>query len=258
MIDWLLSTLWYGSFASFIVGAICIVRPVRWLGLRTRRRALATMGGAVLLVTAIGAWTPRTEAVLVAQSSLDGAAPAYQFREKHSLVVNATPTSVMRAIKTVAADEIAFFQVLTAVRRLGRPAPEGLLNAPPGKPVMDVATRTGFTLLADDAREVVLGAVLTADDPAARGRARDVRAFQTRRDRARPLGHRLRACPVGAVPHLAEERPAVEKTRHRDLCTPPARRRPVARIRGAGLGNVALPVSPPDRRALPAVPVIGG
>ena len=43
---------------------------------------------------------------------------------------------------------------------------------------MDVATRTGFTLLADDAREVVLGAVLTADDPAARGRARDVRAFQ--------------------------------------------------------------------------------
>jgi hypothetical protein len=178
MIDWLLSTLWYGSFVSLLVAVLGLVRPIRWLGLPTRRRAFAVGAGALLLVAANAAWTPGTEVVFLPQSSLDSVAPAYHFHEKHSLVVHAAPARVMRAIKAVPADEIVFFQMFTAVRRFGRPGPESLLNAPPGKPVMEVATRTGFILLTEDAREVVLGAVLIAADPTARERTRDARGFR--------------------------------------------------------------------------------
>ncbi len=178
MSDWLLSTLWYGSLGMLLAGVVAIIRPVRWLGLRTRWRAAAAIVVAPLLIAGNAVWTPRTQAVFLAQSSIDTIVPAYQFRETHSLIVDARPASVMRAVKTVAADEIALFQSLTAIRRLGRSAPEGLMNAPDGKPIIEVATRTGFLLLAEDAREVVLGAALSAPDAMTRAQVRDARSFQ--------------------------------------------------------------------------------
>ena len=178
MTDWLLSTLWYGSFGVLPVAVFAILRPVRWLRLHTRVRAVAVVLVALALIAGNAACTPGTEAVFLPQSSLDTFAPAYQFQERHSLIVEAPPAAVMRAVKTVAANEISLFQLFTAIRRLGRPAPEGIMNAPDGKPIMDVATKSGFLLLADDAREVVLGSVLTSADPMARAKTRDARSFQ--------------------------------------------------------------------------------
>ena len=95
-------------------------------------------------------------------TKLDAFAPAYHFREVHARMVDASPARVLAAVKSVTADEIALLTLFTAIRRFGRAGPESILNAPAGKPILDVATHSGFLLLADDGREVVLGVVVAA------------------------------------------------------------------------------------------------
>jgi len=89
--------------------------------------------------------------------------PAYQFNEVHRMRIRAPRTRIYRSIKEVAAAEIALFRVLTWIRRFGRAGPESILNPPSHEPLLEVATRTGFLLLADDPeRELVVGTVVIA------------------------------------------------------------------------------------------------
>lgn len=61
-------------------------------------------------------------------------------------------------MKSVTAQEITLFRTLVWLRRFGRSGPESILNPPPHVPVLDVATRTSFIVLADEPyREIVLG-----------------------------------------------------------------------------------------------------
>ncbi len=103
-------------------------------------------------------------------SELDRVAPSYQFHEVHSTIVRATPERVYRAIKEMTAREIFLFRALTWLRRLGRPGPESILNAPERRPLLEVATSTSFLTLADSEREIVVGTVVVA--PAGTPRAR--------------------------------------------------------------------------------------
>lgn len=99
---------------------------------------------------------------------LDEFAPASQFREVHRMLVHAAPERVYRAVKAVTAREIRFYRVLTWLRRLGRPGPPDILNPPPDRPILEVATETGFLLLAEEpGREVVVGKVVIAPPGAA-------------------------------------------------------------------------------------------
>jgi len=96
--------------------------------------------------------------IVAAKTRLDEFAPAYQFHEFHSTRVRATPHEAFAAIKAVAGEEILFLRTLVWIRRGGRAAPPSVLNPPKGEPVLEVATRTGFLLLAEDAdTEIVLG-----------------------------------------------------------------------------------------------------
>ena len=111
-------------------------------------------------------------------SRLDQFAPAWQFREVHRRFVEAPPERVYRAIKTVTAREIPFFRALTWLRRLGRRGPVSILNPAPDRPLLEVATQSGFLLLADEpGREVVVGTVVIAPP----GAARSVTAEQYRK-----------------------------------------------------------------------------
>ena len=94
---------------------------------------------------------------------LDEFAPEHQFHEVHGVRVRAPRSRVYRAIQEVTAREIALFRALTWIRRLGRKGPQSILDPPPDEPVLSVATRTGFLLLADDLEaEIVVGAIVLA------------------------------------------------------------------------------------------------
>ena len=94
---------------------------------------------------------------------LEEFAPAYQFNEVHRIRIRAPRSRIYRSLKEVTAAEITLFRALTWIRRFGRAGPESILNPPSHEPLLEVAMRTGFLLLADDPeRELVLGIVVIA------------------------------------------------------------------------------------------------
>src|SRR5258708_31899276 len=141
--------VYLGLIATF-AGALSVARPLAFLAIHTRRQALiVVMAGFV--VVGIGALLPASEVRVTApHTQLDQFMPVYQFSEFHSIRVNATKEQAYRAIKLVTADEIRFFRTLVWIRRSGRGGPESIMNPPPGQPLLDVAARTSFILLAQE------------------------------------------------------------------------------------------------------------
>jgi hypothetical protein len=94
---------------------------------------------------------------------LDEFAPVHEFNEVHAIRVRAPRARVYRAIKEVTAGEIALYRALTWIRRLGRKGKQSILDPPRHEAILDVATRTGFLMLADEPeREIVVGTVVIA------------------------------------------------------------------------------------------------
>ena len=153
--------LLYLGLILVVVGAALAVKPVRRLGISTRKRAIVVMGAGAL-ATLLAALAPASESRMSGPvSSLDEFMPVWQFSEFHSLRVEAPPERVYEAMKSVRANEIFLFRALTWVRRGGRPLPESILNAGDGAPLIDVALRSGFVVLAEEPpREFVMGTVV--------------------------------------------------------------------------------------------------
>lgn len=153
----------YAGLLLAALGLACLPRPPRRLGIASRRRAAAlALAGALLVGAGFRLPAPETR-VDHATTRLDDFVPAFQFVERHDLHVAATPARAYRALREVTAEEIALFRTLTWIRRLGRPGPESILNAPAKQPLLDVALRTSFLLLAEEpGREIVLGTLVAA------------------------------------------------------------------------------------------------
>jgi hypothetical protein len=150
----------YVGFVCLLAGLALIVRPIAALGIRTPRHALALAGTGVVIGLVSLAAPAFTSRVSAPASRLDEFTPEWQFHELHQRHIAATPARVFDAIKQVRADEIAFFNTLTWIRRFGRPLPPGILNAG-HEPIVTVAIKGGFIALADEApREIVLGTVV--------------------------------------------------------------------------------------------------
>jgi hypothetical protein len=163
------SAVVYSGLVLALIGFIFILKPVRRLRIRTRRHGLAVAAAGVALAT-IGALLPAPESrASPAQTRLDEFAPAWQFRELHTITITTPPARVFEAINRVRADEIRLFQTLTWIRRGGRPLPKSILNAGEDAPLIDIATSSGFVRLAEDApQEMVIGTVVVAP-PGTRG-----------------------------------------------------------------------------------------
>ncbi|HUE87875.1 MAG TPA: hypothetical protein VMO26_17520 [Vicinamibacterales bacterium] len=157
------SAVVYSGVIIAAVGAGLFLKPIPWLRVSTRARALALAAGGGLLA-GIGLLLPVSESRLSqAETRLDDFAPVWHFREVHSIRIAAPPVQVFEAIRRVRADEILLFRTLTWIRRAGRPLPPGILNAGDRESLIDVATRSGFVRLVDDApRELVIGAIVVA------------------------------------------------------------------------------------------------
>ncbi len=96
-------------------------------------------------------------------SKLDEFIPAYQFNEVHRIRIRAPRSRIYGSVKEVTAGEVTLFRALTWIRRFGRAGRESILNPPADQPILEVATRTGFLLLADDPEsELVLGTLVIA------------------------------------------------------------------------------------------------
>lgn len=145
------STVVYGGVALALLGLILIMKPI----------GLAAVGAGLALAV-IGTLLPAPESrASPARTRLDEFAPAWQFRERHSLAIAAPPARVFEAIRSVRADEIRLFKTLTWIRRGGRRLPESILNAGDSTPIIEVALRSGFVRLADDPpRELVVATTL--------------------------------------------------------------------------------------------------
>ncbi len=157
------SAVVYSGIVVLVAGLTCCVKPIRRLRIRTRGRALM-VAAAGACITAAGLLLPAAEShVAQQQTRLDEYVPDWQFDERHTLAIAAPPERVFDAIRRVRADEITLFRLLTWIRRGGRSVPPSVLNAAVGKPLLDLATETGFVWLADDpARELVVGTVIAA------------------------------------------------------------------------------------------------
>lgn len=166
----LASAVVYSGAAIAVAGLIGVVKPIRWLRIRTRLRALA-MVAVGALVAGIGFALPAPESRIArVETRLDEFMPVWQFSERHTIKIAAPPARVFEAIKRIRADEIRLFHTLTWIRRGGRPLPASILNAGAREPLLDLATRTSFVWLADEApRELVVGTVIVAP-PGTRGK----------------------------------------------------------------------------------------
>lgn len=148
-----LSFLLYGGAIAALAGALAMLRR------RTRRQAAIVFAAGLVLVLLALLWPAREERVTSVVSGLDQFMPRWQFVEKHEIRIASPPERIYSAIRDVTAREIRFFQVLTAIRCMGRcREKESILHAPPARPILDVALQSGFRIMADDPpRELVIG-----------------------------------------------------------------------------------------------------
>lgn len=145
-----------------LVGAFGMIRPLPRVhrGKRTHAAVMFLLGAAAAYAISLN--IPRAQSS-GATNGIDEFAPRYHFRELHETTIAAPAAKVFDAMRSVSANEIALFQTFTWLRRFGRPGPESIMNAPEHKPILDVATQSGFLLLHDrPPHEVVIGAVVVA------------------------------------------------------------------------------------------------
>lgn len=155
------SCIVYFGFITGFLGTVSLIKPLSFLGIASRGRgALAAALGVFIVI--IGWLLPAKDIRVTApQTYLDQFVPVYQFNEYHVVEIAAGKEEVFRAIKDVTADEILFFRTLISIRRFGRPGPESILNAPGKKPLLEVATKTSFLLLAEDPNhEIAIGTLV--------------------------------------------------------------------------------------------------
>jgi hypothetical protein len=153
----------FGGFLIYLgligaaAGAVSLLHPLRFLGIRSRGKGLLVVGLGFLAFVA-GVWLPVTETrVADPRTLLDEFAPAYQFSEFHSVRIDAPRQRVYEAIRAVTPEEIPFYRTLTWIRGFGRPSPGGILNPPERRPILDTFLSGAFLPLADDSREIVFG-----------------------------------------------------------------------------------------------------
>lgn len=142
--------LLYAGLLVAAAGVASLLKPIRFLGIRTRRRVALVLALAFALFTA-GVYLPcPATRVAAVRSHLDEFQPVYQFGEVHSVLIHAPAARVWTAMHEVTPDEITFFRTLMWLRFFHAPDPR--------RPILEGFVRGSFLLLTDDPpRELVFG-----------------------------------------------------------------------------------------------------
>ena len=154
------------GLAAGFLGFLSLLKPLRFLGIGTPLTGALVMLAGIALA-ACAALLPTGPIHLKGPPMrIDEFIPVYQFGEHHEIRVHAPSERVYAAMRAVTAREIRLFRLLTWLRSPHLPGPgrESLLNAPEAQPIIEVALRSGFHALAEEApREVVFGALVCCD-----------------------------------------------------------------------------------------------
>lgn len=155
----ILSALLWTGLLAWLIGFVCLVWPLRFLGIRTRSAAAAVLAAslaAVLLALLWPARAHRSEGSL----AIDRFLPVYDFHEFHETRVHAPPEAVYRAIREVRAEEIRFFKTLIGIRSFPSIFTRRPRERPDPRPILDIATGSSFLYLAQEPpREIVVGTI---------------------------------------------------------------------------------------------------
>jgi hypothetical protein len=140
----------YLSLIGAAAGFLSLLKPLRFLGIRSRKKGLVVLGLG-LAGCAAGVYLPVWETrVETPRTRLDEFAPVYQFSEFHKVLIHAPRDRVYSAIRTVTPGEIRFYKTLMSMRRLS--------SGPADQPILKSFTTGWFLLLAEDpGREIVFG-----------------------------------------------------------------------------------------------------
>jgi len=155
------SLVLYSGIVTTGVAALTLLWPSLLPVVGPMYAGAAIVVGAIVAIAALLLPAP-LQSVSIPSTLLDRHLPQWQYGEHHELRIHAGPDAVYRALRAVTAERIRLFRVLTWIRapRLSR-GPESMLCPLPNQPILDVALRSGFVLLADEPPgEIALGAVL--------------------------------------------------------------------------------------------------
>jgi hypothetical protein len=140
---------------------LSLATPLKLFRIRTRRTGAAVAGAGALVFVA-GLLLPPAPLRRSARppTLIDRFLPEFQFSEFHQRQVRAARERVFQDIRSVSAGEIPLFRLLTGIRnprRLFRSQPDNILNPPAARPILEVATSSGFFVLAENETEIVIG-----------------------------------------------------------------------------------------------------
>lgn len=158
------SLLFYAGALTAVMGLVSVLRPLRPIGIRTRRHG-ALLAAAAATVALLATRLPAPLKTTTARETLiDRWMPEWQFYERHERRIHTTPGEAFAALRRVRASDIFLFRTLTFIRNPTRRVEgEHILNARSDKPIIDVALAGGFVLLGEEPdRELLLGAVVVA------------------------------------------------------------------------------------------------
>lgn len=159
----LVSYFVYLGLLVTLSGVILVIRPDERVRITTRRQASAVVAVGLAMVLGCLALPAAETSPRTLRTRLDEFIPAWQFREYHTLKIDAPPERVYEAIRSVKANEVFLFNTLTFIRRAGRSSQTNILNPGNTEPIIDAAVRGGFARLADNApQEMVIGTVVVA------------------------------------------------------------------------------------------------
>lgn len=155
------------GIAVALLGLLSLLRPLRFFGIATRGRA-ARMALAGIVVALAGGLLPAPERRAAPEtkesSQLDRVIPVWQFFERHETQIHASPAAVEKAIRGVSARDIALYRLFTWLRSPRLPwleKKESILSPPADEPILAVALRSGFMVLAKEpGKELVFGALV--------------------------------------------------------------------------------------------------
>jgi hypothetical protein len=139
-------TFWAGACLA-LAGVLSLIRPLRWLGVRSRRAAaVVTLAGAAVAVAALS-WPVATLHASGPHQRLDDFMADYQFYETHETVVDATPDQVARALREVSMADMPAAVLLMRIRAMAA----GHFATPrvPATPILDMFShpRSAFLVL---------------------------------------------------------------------------------------------------------------